>query len=143
MAGFEVIVRPVVFPSIRPQPTRALPPEDDPEQGIATIGGSGGRVLDLTYSYSVSISRSYLSIEEARAQDHVRVYQEEDDGEGRKKVNKNNYIDFYAVYARRVRDQSDEVREEQYPRVKESKNVEIKETDIVTWTKDGGTTAAP
>ncbi len=37
MAGLEVVVRPVVFPNIRPAPARALAPEDNPDQGIAVL----------------------------------------------------------------------------------------------------------
>ena len=33
MAGFEVVVRPVVFPNIRPAPARSLPPRGRSRQG--------------------------------------------------------------------------------------------------------------
>jgi hypothetical protein len=59
MAGFEVVVRPVVFPNIRPAPPRILAPEDDPEQGFASLSGSGGRLIDLPRSYSWSATNSY------------------------------------------------------------------------------------
>lgn len=57
MAGFEVIVRPVVFPNIRPAPTRSLPPADDPESGQAVLSGGSGQVISLTHSYNASASR--------------------------------------------------------------------------------------
>lgn len=58
MPGLEVVVRPVVFPNIRPPPSRSLPPEDDPEQGFATIGGGGGSLITLTHSFTASVSKS-------------------------------------------------------------------------------------
>jgi hypothetical protein len=57
MAGFEVIVRPVVFPNIRPAPTRSLPPADDPEQGQAVLSGGSGQVIALTHSFTAGGSR--------------------------------------------------------------------------------------
>lgn len=87
MAGFEVIVRPVVFPNIRPAPTRSLPPADDPEKGLCVIHGSGGQLVDLPQSWSASSSKS-KPIETKRRVDEVTVYQEEDDG----KVNKKNFV---------------------------------------------------
>src|SRR5262245_50672990 len=129
MAGFEVIVRPVVFPSIRPQPARALPPEDNPEDGIATIGGSGGRVIDLTYSYSVSKSRSANNREVARASDEVKVFQKEDDG----KVNKKNWVKVRSLHHALMRDAEGAEYEDSYARVKEADNVEIGPVDIVEY----------
>jgi len=58
MAGFEIIVRPVVFPNIRPLPSRSLPPADDPEQGQCVLSGGSGQVIALTHSYSASASSS-------------------------------------------------------------------------------------
>lgn len=87
MAGFEVIVRPVVFPNIRPAPTRSLPPADDPTKGLCVIHGSGGQLVDLPQSWSASSSKS-RPIETRRRVDEVQIYQEEDDG----KVNKKNFI---------------------------------------------------
>ena len=40
-AGFEVIVRPVILPNIRPASPRVLVPEDDPSSGVAVLSGSG------------------------------------------------------------------------------------------------------
>ena len=57
MAGFEVIVRPVVFPRIRPAPARSLPPVDDPEAGQTVFSGGSGQVIALTHSFSASGSR--------------------------------------------------------------------------------------
>lgn len=72
MAGFEVIVRPAVFPNIRPAPTRSLPPADDPEQGQAVLSGGSGQVIALTHSFSASGSRPG-GTETQRTYDVVRV----------------------------------------------------------------------
>jgi hypothetical protein len=89
MAGFETIVRPVVFPNIRPQPARSLPPADDPEKGFAIIKGNPASQVDLTYSYSMSANSNKMK-EIDRTVDVARVYQEEDDGA----VNTDNYVDI-------------------------------------------------
>lgn len=89
MAGLEVVVRPVVFPNIRPQTPRVLPPLDDPEQGFATISGGGGNLLDLPYSRSVSISSGSPRREVKRQFDVDRVYQKDKDGN----INRKNYVE--------------------------------------------------
>jgi hypothetical protein len=80
MTGFEVIVRPVVFPNIRPQAPRVLAPASDPTQGIATIGGSGGRVIDLPHSWQVSSSHTVAQTETERTYDVDRIYKKDDGG---------------------------------------------------------------
>jgi hypothetical protein len=89
MAGFEVVVRPVVFPDIRPQPARSLPPADDPEQGFCTIHGNPASIGNASFSYSINTSKS-KSVETERRVDTARVYQKDDDG----KVNRDNFIDL-------------------------------------------------
>jgi hypothetical protein len=90
MASFEVVVRPVVFPNIRPQGTpRSLPPEDDPEKGFCVIRGNPGKSFDLSYSYSFNAT-SGNETEIERDVDEVRVYQEEDDGT----INHDNFVDI-------------------------------------------------
>lgn len=89
MAGFEVVVRPVVFPNIRPTPKRSLAPEANPEKGICEIIGSSGRIIDLPYNWSVSTSKG-KAVETERRVDEVRVYQENDDGT----VNRDNFVDI-------------------------------------------------
>jgi hypothetical protein len=88
MAGLEVVVRPVVFPNIRPAPARALAPEDNPDQGIATLGGSGGRLIDLPHSFSTSFSQQRQT-ETKRLVDVERIYQVDEDGN----INKQNFVD--------------------------------------------------
>jgi hypothetical protein len=127
MAGFEVVVRPVVFPNIRPARARVLPPEDDPEQGIAVIGGSGGRLIDLPYTFSVSLSRQLPQVEEARQFDKERTYQKDDKGN----INKNNYIDVERLKKIKAKGSDDEeplrVAFADPPKVD---NVETLETDV-------------
>lgn len=88
MAGFEVVVRPVVFPDIRPAPARSLPPADDPAKGICVIKGGGNFPVQLSFSTSVSMSKS-KEVETERRVDEVRTYQMDDDGT----VNRDNFID--------------------------------------------------
>jgi hypothetical protein len=88
MAGFETVVRPAVFPSIRPAPARSLPPKGDPSKGFCVIKGSSGKTVDLPSSWSASTSKSRATETERRV-DEVRVYQVEDDGT----VNKKNFVD--------------------------------------------------
>ena len=89
MAGFETIVRPVVFPNIRPAPARSLAPADDPEKGFATIKGNPAKSLTLSSSYNMSVSSNRMT-ETERTVDVGRVYQMDDDGT----VNTDNYVDI-------------------------------------------------
>jgi hypothetical protein len=89
MAGFEIVVRPVVFPDIRPQSPRTLPPEDDPEKGFCEIKGAGSFIISMTRTDSYSISYGKQKEIKRRA-DTARVYQQDPSG----KVNKKNYVDI-------------------------------------------------
>jgi hypothetical protein len=91
MAGFEVIVRPVVFPNIRPTSPRVLAPADDPTQGLAVISGSGGKLIDLPHSWSVSLSRQKEAwMEQKRQFDKERVYQVDQEGI----IHQDNYVEI-------------------------------------------------
>lgn len=90
MAGFEVIVRPVVFPNIRPAPAQVLPPEDDPTQGMCVIKGGGATKVGASRNWSVSLSRQKPHTEVIRQVNKERVYQKDKNGE----INKKNYIDL-------------------------------------------------
>jgi hypothetical protein len=90
--GLEVVVRPTVFPNIRPAPPRRLAPEDSPEQGIAVISGSGGKLINLQHSFSVSMSRQKPHKETKRQFDEEKVYQTEKDKDEQEQINKDNYI---------------------------------------------------
>jgi hypothetical protein len=87
-APFEVVVRPVVFPDIRPQRSQSLPPLDDPEKGFCEINGNGVSFVSLPYSFSASASTSKPTEVERRF-DEARVYQKDKSG----KVNKKNFVD--------------------------------------------------
>jgi len=95
MAGFELIVRPAVFPDIRPQAPRTLttPATTDPTQGIAILGGAGGKLIDLTESYSQSWSRSLPAIESRRRVDKVRTYFTNADGT----IDENQWVDTEVI----------------------------------------------
>lgn len=91
--GFEVVVRPVVLPNIRPRPARTLlPPADDPEKGFCVIRGNGFRQASTSKSVSVSSSQSRPT-ETKRRSDRARVYQKDDEGN----INKENFIDIDVV----------------------------------------------
>lgn len=94
MAGFEVIVRPAVLPNIRPAPARVLPPQDSPEQGICVIGGSGGALIDLPYSFSASYSSSAPHQESKRQFDKERVHQVTTDAGGATIMHQDNYVEI-------------------------------------------------
>jgi hypothetical protein len=93
MAGLEVVVRPVVFPDIRPAPARPVAPADDPTKGIAVIEGSGGQFIDLSFSESSSWSKSKTQ-EVKRTVDVERIYQKTKNPEtGKEEIEKENYVD--------------------------------------------------
>lgn len=99
MAGFEVVVRPVVFPDIRPAPARSLPPADDPTKGFCEITGGGNFPVQLSFSSQVSTSKS-KPVETERRVDGVRVYQMDDDGT----VNEDNFVDLEIANRIKMRD---------------------------------------
>jgi hypothetical protein len=106
MAGFEVIVRPVVFPNIRPAPPRVLAPVSDPMQGIAVISGSGGKLIDLQHSWSVSVSRQRPHQESKRQFNKERVYQVEQKPGGATIMHQDNYVEVERL--KRVRLETDQ-----------------------------------
>ena len=78
MAGFEVVVRPVVFPNIRPAPARSLPIEDAPDKGFAVISGSGGERYRSAVQRSVAAGRRSRMVEIKRHFDKARIYYTQD-----------------------------------------------------------------
>jgi hypothetical protein len=123
MAGFEVVVRPAVFPDIRPPPARSLPIEDAPDKGIAVINGIGNSIIDLTYSFSSSWTRARL-VESRRTFDTVRVYARRGSGSSGS-VDKSTYVDFEVATAIDYFDNGQETLGTQYARPQASKGVEI------------------
>lgn len=152
MAGFESIVRPVVFPDIRPMPKQSVRPQedssDDPEKGMCVIRGTNGKIVQLPYSYNAS-SSSNDATEIKRQVDEVRVYQREGDGT----VNRKNFVDIEVANKMWMKGSQHPARQagdpipteetflrpsekklnekwiDYYKRVKESENVEIRKRD--------------
>ena len=78
--GFETIVRPAVFPNIRPAAVRTLPIADAPDKGLAVISGGGASsVIALPHSETHSWSRSRM-VEVKRTFDKARIYYTLPDG---------------------------------------------------------------
>jgi len=89
--GFETIVRPAVFPSIRPAPAQPVAPPDEPGKGVAVFSGGGGKLVALPYTSSMSFSRTKQHQHEVeRTVDVKRVYQKEKDGT----INKQNWLEM-------------------------------------------------
>jgi hypothetical protein len=89
--GFENIVRPSVFPNIRPAPAQPVAPPDAPDKGVAVFSGGGGKLVALPFTSSMSFSRSKQHQHEVeRTVDVKRVYQKEEDGT----INKTNYLEM-------------------------------------------------
>ena len=142
MTGFEVIVRPVVFPVIRPGRARALAPEDDPEKGIAEFTGSSGGLVDLTFSETHSWSKS-KPVEVERTVAVERVYQKEKDAPGGqglngplpKGVNPENYVDIERMEKLVVAEANGQWTETFYAKPKpddpERSNIEIMTPELV------------
>jgi hypothetical protein len=140
--AFEVVVRPVVFPDIRPAPAQPVLPADDPTQGFATISGNPAKTIQVSESYSSSISSNQRSEVERRV-DETRVYQMSDDG----KVNKDNFVDIdianrikmKGAPTQKVRDTGTtepgmagtEKELYYYDPIKEKDNIEIKRRNII------------
>jgi hypothetical protein len=119
--GLETVVRPVVFPNIRPAPAQPQPPASDPTQGIAEINGSSGKFLDLQYSYSISSSQSNPN-ETRRRVDVARIYQKDDADN----VNQDNFIDV-EVPNRIWMDDGHQESRYNYASIEEADNIEIRE----------------
>lgn len=102
MAGFEVVVRPMVLPNIRPTPSRLRAIEEDPEKGKAVITGGSGKLFQLSYSYSGTATQ-VNQIEVKRRFDVDRVYQSTGSGispgvrSTSSSINHDNYVDVERV----------------------------------------------
>ena len=145
MAGLEVVVRPVIFPDIRPRARQSLPPQDDPEKGFAVIKGQPAKSVSLSHSMSISSSHSKPKEVERRV-DEVRVYQKEDDGT----VNKQNFVDLQVANKIKMEEPgpagqvgseapgalpegtATELKEYYYERVRQQEeNIEVKRVDVI------------
>ena len=131
MATFETLVRPVVFPNIRPQRAQSLAPEDDPTKGIAVIKGASGRVIDLPSSWSQQTTRE-RHVEIQRRVDEVRVSQMDDNGN----VNEENFVDLFITNkawfkkgGKTITGGADDI--VYYKRAAETDNIKIRDTDKI------------
>jgi hypothetical protein len=140
MAQFETIVRPAVFPNIRPAAPRALPPAPDPGEGVV-IQGNPAQAFELSYSFSFS-STSASSGEDKRRFDRARVYKKDDDGT----IDEDSFVDievankiWRAGASRRspstgpnmAGGASQEKWTEQFRRVSREDNIEIRKIDQI------------
>lgn len=148
MAGLELVVRPVVFPNIRPAPPRSLPAVSSPDKGFAVIHGMGAKSMSVSNSFSSSTSTNRKK-ETQRRVDEARVYQKTDDGT----VDKYNYVDIEVANKVWMKGApanfrgftgddlvptypgrgwtGDDIEVRTYERVKEKDNIEIKKRDVM------------
>ncbi len=123
MAGLEVVVRPVIFPNIRPPTPQVVPPANSDSPFV--LSGASGKLIDLPHSWSASTSRS-TETETKRQFDTERVYQVDDNG----KINKSNYVEVERLKKVRMdREEGDPVRQT-YAVPPKVDNVETIETDL-------------
>ena len=126
MARFEVLVRPVVFPNIRPASARSLPPEDNPSEGFAVIRGNGASIMNNSFNWTETISQSKRT-ETQRRVDEARIHQMDDNGT----VNQDNFVDVDVANkvwfaAGQKGSASDE-----YQRISPADNIKIRRRDIM------------
>jgi hypothetical protein len=88
---FEFIRR-GILPSIRPPGVDQTASMDLPEEGVVSISGTGGGVVDLTFSISHSWTVQ-VHEEEKRRYDKMRTYYTRPDGS----VDKSSYVDWEAA----------------------------------------------
>jgi hypothetical protein len=130
MSGFEIIVRPVVFPNIRPAPSRSLPPEDDPESGRATLTGSSGQVIALSHSFTASGTMPGGS-ETDRTYDVARISERDEDDSGgdarsaRAGGDGGGYVDVEVVTQLGIRGADGKRSIWNYAPIEEADNIEI------------------
>jgi hypothetical protein len=135
MASFETVVRPVVFPDIRPQAPRSLPPDDD-SSGMV-IRGNPAKSFDLSYSYSFNAS-SNSNRETEREVDTMRIYQHDNhdnyiDVDVATRVNKRGPRGFASGTDPSFGDSSqNEMWREKYRKPEESENIEYRSSKTVS-----------
>ena len=88
---FEFI-RVALLPNIRPPGADQTAAMDLPEEGVTSIGGTGGGVIDLSFSYSSSWSKQ-LHEEAERKYDIVRTYYTRPDGT----IDYNSFVEWEVV----------------------------------------------
>jgi hypothetical protein len=131
--GLEVVVRPVVFPNIRPTTPRVLlPSADSPDQGLCALSGGGGKFIGTSFSWSVNISKSKPKKEEKRQVDKKRVYQVDNDGN----INKDNFVDVEQTKKIKLKGEAD-TDKIIYAQGSDPENVETLEKDITKFPAPG------
>ena len=132
--GFEVVVRPAVFPNIRPNPPRVLAPPDDPTQGMAIFVGGGTVTVGVSLTWSVNVNQDRPHTETKRQFNKERIYQMAGGGSGVARdgsgtINKNNYVDVERM--KRVRlDTSEGPIKMVFADPPEVENIEVIDVDI-------------
>ena len=133
--GFETVVRPVVFPNIRPAPARALPIEDAPDKGLAVIAGGSNSLVDLPFSEQHSGSTN-RAVEKKRTFDKVRLYYTRPEGtpagmlakDGTAKedtVDKSEYWEFEVLRKLEYQDDDGKQSSEEFAPIAEAENIEV------------------
>jgi hypothetical protein len=131
--GLEVVVRPVVFPNIRPTTPRVLlPTSDSPEQGLCVLGGGSGKFVSTSYSWSVNITKSKPKKEEKRQVDKKRIYQVDEQGN----VEKGNYVDVEQTKKIKLKGEAD-TDKIIYALHSDPENIETLEKDITKFPAPG------
>lgn len=135
MAGIEVIVRPSVFPDIRPEAKETGAPAD-PAANRTIWTGQDGQVLDLNLSQTISMTRQ-VAREEKRVFDIARIYrtvQDPNNPNAQPQVDKNTYVDVEIPHAIRLKQSRNGPNIDRYYRKPKAEdypngNVEILEED--------------
>jgi hypothetical protein len=125
MADFEIVVRPVVFPNIRPAPAQPSRPADDATKDTFVIHGSAAKAIDLPFSWSINTNPQKAS-EIRRRVDLARVYQKDDDGN----INEDTFIDV-EVANKFWMNEGGTQSTYRYTPIKEADNIEIKDRNVI------------
>ena len=119
--GFETIVRPAVFPNIRPAAARTLPIADAPDKGLAVISGGGASsVISLPYSETHSWTKSRM-VEVKRHFDKARIYYTNPDGT----INRNEYWEFEVLTRIEYLENGHTAFGQQFAHMPEGENVQV------------------
>jgi hypothetical protein len=109
--GLTQVVRPSVFPDIRPQVSVTdFPQADqqtDPNVGRTILTGNDGEVLDLSYNFSRSMQKQ-RNREEKRQYDIARIYRVIPDQSGGSsgKIDKGTYVDVEMPHQIQLRERT-------------------------------------
>ncbi len=123
--GFEVVVRPAVFPNIRPQPTRSVPIADAPDKGLAVISGGSNSIVDLPHSEQHSWSKSRM-VEVKRTFDKARIYYTRPDGT----LDFSQYWEFEVLRSVEFLENGTTAFGQQYAPMQEGDNIEVFEHNL-------------